>query len=111
MTTDHSDLIEELREAARTELTVEGAELAQRAVDALEALTTERTITINDKVIEATARELANLEPGEPWPTNEELGGSLTGTRDDEYHDGFREYAKEVLEAAYDAQNPEGDPR
>ena len=39
------------------------------------------------------ARIIARLEPGEEWPTNEELGGSMTGTRDDEFR-------REMLEQA-----------
>ncbi|SDQ47752.1 hypothetical protein SAMN04488565_2627 [Leucobacter chromiiresistens] len=40
---------------------------------------------VPEEQIEAAARALACLEPGEDWPTNGELGGSPTGTRDDEY--------------------------
>lgn len=58
----------------------------------------------SEEQIERVARELAHLEPGEDWPTNEELGGSLTGTRDDEYHDGMRERAREALAVAGVAQ-------
>lgn len=32
------------------------------------------------------------------WPSNEELGGGLTGTRDDEYKDAMREQAVEFIE-------------
>lgn len=48
-------------------------------------------------VIEACARKLADLEPGEAWPTNEELGGNPTGTRDDEYRAGMEEQAIDLL--------------
>lgn len=114
MTTDHSDLIDALRrgEFKAHKLTSRQTEkLLGMAADALEALTTERTITINDTAMEAGARELVDLEEGEPWPTNEELGGSMTGTRDDELRDGARERAAEILTAIYAAQNPEGGPR
>lgn len=49
-------------------------------------------------LVDAIARRLASLEPNEPWPTNEELGGSLTGTRDDEYRHGMNEQATEILD-------------
>lgn len=58
------------------------------------------TITLDDPTpaeIEAVARTLANLEPGEPWPTNEDLGGSPTGTRDDEFRDLQTELAKDAI--------------
>ena len=48
-------------------------------------------------LVEATARLLAGLGPGDEWPTNEQLGGSLTGTRDDEYHMAKQEEATELL--------------
>lgn len=32
------------------------------------------------------------------WPSNEELGGGLTGTRDDEYKDAMCEQAVELIE-------------
>ena len=48
--------------------------------------------------IEEVARHLAELEPGEPWPSNEELGGHrLLGTRDDEYRFAMREQALELM--------------
>lgn len=50
-------------------------------------------------VIEAMARALAHLEPGEDWPTNDELGGNPTGTRDDEFREAHRDDAR----AAYAA--------
>lgn len=52
-----------------------------------------------NEAIERVARAMAGLEPGEEWPSNEALGGSLTGTRDDEYRDGMREQAKEAITA------------
>jgi hypothetical protein len=57
----------------------------------------------NAEAIEKAARALAGLEDGEPWPTNAELGGNLTGTRDDEYHDAMTEDATTTLSAAYPA--------
>jgi hypothetical protein len=42
----------------------------------------------------ALARELAFLEPGEDWPSNEALGGSLTG---DEYRAAMHEQAADYL--------------
>jgi len=47
--------------------------------------------------VERLAKALAQLEPDESWPTNAELGGSLTGTRDDEFRDGKRDEARELL--------------
>ena len=44
-------------------------------------------------------RAYANLEPGEEWPTNEELGGhALLGTRDDEFKFETRDKATEALD-------------
>lgn len=50
-------------------------------------------------VIAHTARAMALLEPGEEWPSNEALGGSLTGTRDDEYRDAMHDEARDTLTA------------
>src|SRR5690606_32963224 len=58
--------------------------------------------------IEAAAKAMAGMQPGEEWPTNEELGGSLTGTRDDEFRAGMLEKAKPGLTAALDALDLEG---
>ncbi|MEJ6490806.1 hypothetical protein PQI23_13875 [Leucobacter sp. USCH14] len=55
---------------------------------------------VPEEQIEAAARALACLEPGADWPTNGELGGSPTGTRDDEYRDGMRNQALAAMEAA-----------
>lgn len=52
--------------------------------------------------VEAVARALAQLEPGEDWPTNSALGGGLTGARDDEYRSAMRDQAREAI-AALDA--------
>lgn len=56
--------------------------------------------TIPAEAVEAAARALAMLEPGEEWPTNEALGGSLTGTRDDEYRREMFDQARDALAAA-----------
>ena len=61
----------------------------------------QREALLSDDMIERVARELANLDPGDDWPTNIELGGNpFTGTRDDEYKRGMHERAREVLGAA-----------
>lgn len=52
-----------------------------------------------DEAVERVARLLACLEPGEEWPSNEALGGNLTGTRDHEYRDGMRDQAREAIDA------------
>ena len=51
--------------------------------------------------VEALARELAQLDAGDPWPSNDDLGGHhILGTRDDEYRFAMLEEAREVLTAA-----------
>jgi hypothetical protein len=57
------------------------------------------SVTNEDVRIEIAARTIAGLEKGEPWPSNADLGGGPTGTRDDEYRDAMRDQAREVLEA------------
>lgn len=52
-----------------------------------------------DAAVERMARVFADLDPGEPWPTNEELGGGLTGTRDDEYRYSCMDRAHAALDA------------
>lgn len=52
--------------------------------------------------VEAVARALARLDPGEDWPTNFALGGGLTGALDDEYRSAMRDQAREAI-AALDA--------
>lgn len=52
-----------------------------------------------DAAVERMARAFACLEPGEPWPTNEELGGGPTGTRDDEYRHECMDRARAALGA------------
>ena len=55
-------------------------------------------LTPNHPAVEELARELAELKPGEPWPSNEELGGHrLLGTRDDEYRFAMRDQALELM--------------
>lgn len=86
------------------------ADVAWEAADALHAVDaglvcalpappTERTITINDTVIEAVAKKIASSS-GNVW---EEL------SRDRKR--GYRWVAMSSLDAAYAAQNPEGDPK
>ena len=58
-----------------------------------------------DEAVERVAR-LACLEPGEEWPSNEALGGNLTGTRDHEYRDGMRDQAREAIDALNLGRNP-----
>ena len=52
-----------------------------------------------DEIIEQTARVLACLERDEEWPTNESLGGGLTGTRDDEFRQEMIDQATELWNA------------
>ena len=51
----------------------------------------------NHLAVEALARELAFLNDGDPWPSNKELGGSPTGTRDDEFRAAQEETAVEHI--------------
>lgn len=62
----------------------------------------------DEALVEKAARTLAGLAPNEAWPTNEALGGSLTGTRDDEYRDAMRDDARAVLDAVADEIRAEG---
>jgi hypothetical protein len=48
---------------------------------------------------DVVARAVAELEPGEDWPTNAALGGSLTGTRDDEFRAACEGDADRVIAA------------
>ena len=58
-------------------------------------------LTPNHPAVEALARELAQLDAGDPWPSNDDLGGHhILGTRDDEYRFAMLEEAREVLNAA-----------
>lgn len=54
-------------------------------------------LTITDEMVERGALTLADEEK---WPTNEELGGGLTGTRGDELRESCRDEARRILEAA-----------
>lgn len=76
------------------------AEIVVRA-DAPELLTEVKrlreALTITDEMVERGALALAYTDE---WPTNEELGGNLTGTRDDEFRDSCRDEARRILEAA-----------
>lgn len=53
----------------------------------------------NDAAVERMARVFADLDPGEPWPTNADLGGGPTGTRDDEFWHDCMDHARAVLAA------------
>ena len=58
-------------------------------------------ITPNHPAVEALARELAQLDAGDPWPSNDDLGGHhILGTRGDEYRFAMLEEARAVLNAA-----------
>jgi hypothetical protein len=69
------------------------------------------SVTNEDVRIEIAARTIAGLEKGEPWPSNADLGGGPTGTRDDEYRDAMREQAREVLEAVDAVTRPSSEVR
>ena len=72
---------------------------------ALKGLPSVSVIYLDEDAVEAAARSLAGLDEGDTWPTNEELGGGLTGDRDIEYRAGKYEDARIALEAAHNAQN------
>src|SRR5690625_683862 len=64
---------------------------------------TERSHQMNipEEAVEAAAKALAELEPGEDWPSNIDLGGhALLGTRDDEFKRAMEQDAKRDLTAA-----------
>src|SRR5690625_5554059 len=64
---------------------------------------TERSHQMNnpEEAVEAAAKALAELEPGEDWPSNIDLGGhALLGTRDDEFKRAMEQDAKRALTAA-----------
>lgn len=76
----------------------EGIVVLTDATDLLaEVARLRESLTITDEMVERAALALAYVDE---WPTNEELGGSLTGTRDDELRDSCREEARGILEAA-----------
>ena len=58
---------------------------------------TRDRLTITDDMIERAALAIAGVDE---WPTNEELGGGPTGTRDDEFRDEHIDMARAALEAA-----------
>lgn len=66
---------------------------------ALDALTPVTVDDLGNDAIERMARAIADLEPGDQWPTNEELGGGPTGTRDDEYRHECMDRARGALAA------------
>lgn len=75
---------------------VERAAFVRSITDALTPVTVDE---LDEDTIERMARVLAYLDPGEPWPTNEELGGGPTGTRDDEFWHDCMDHARAVLAA------------
>lgn len=85
---------------------VDGIASAEFAQDAFMAgAEWQAAQSVSDAQVEAAARVLAELEPGEDWPTKEELGWSqVLGVQDDEYRSGMREEARAVLEAAREVQ-------
>ncbi|MFZ4843933.1 hypothetical protein [Mycetocola saprophilus] len=76
----------------------QSAKLLTSLATALEAATSP--VEPEGDVVERVARHLANLDEGESWPGNSELGGSLTGTRDDEYRAAMQDEAREILALA-----------
>lgn len=66
---------------------------------ALDALTPVAVDDLGDDAIERMARAIADLEPGDQWPTNAELGGGPTGTRDDEHRHDCMDRARAALDA------------
>lgn len=73
---------------------------APRWTDSAQRATPDPLTPINtDAAVERMARVFADLEPGEPWPTNEELGGGPTGSRDDEFWHDCMDRARAALEA------------
>lgn len=74
-------------------------EVAGKVADAIAAHLAEVVGGLREDV----ARTMAEMEPGEEWPSNETLGGSLTGTRDDEYRDAHLDQADAVLAVVVEA--------
>jgi len=62
----------------------------------------ESAQTITGDMIERAALAIAEVDE---WPTNEELGGGPTGTRDDEFRDEHIDMARVALEAALGEEN------
>lgn len=52
-----------------------------------------------DAAVERMARVFAYLDPADPWPTNADLGGGPTDTRDDEYRHERMDRAHAALDA------------
>lgn len=73
----------------------EAGEEVLRLVEEVEQLRDRLTIT--NETIERAALAIAEVDE---WPTNEELGGNLTGTRDDEFRNEHIDMARAALEAA-----------
>lgn len=80
-------------------MTFTGGPQVARIAHAANALNPMDRDDLGDAAIERMARVLADLDPGEPWPTNEELGGGPTGTRDDEYRHECMDRARAALDA------------
>ena len=55
---------------------------------------------LSDEAVEAAALEMSGFDS---WPSNGELGGGPTGTRDDEFRSANIEDARAALQAAVDA--------
>lgn len=88
--TDYKALIAEARDWS--DWTKEG-KLLHALADVLEAATVVPAV---DR--EALARVLAELVPGEDWPSNIDLGGhAALGTRDDEFRAAMLEGADRIL--------------
>lgn len=93
LTDEHVEVLKAWAEYGLS-ISTDHKELGETA-DAFHALTPIDT----DAAIERMTRVFADLEPGEPWPTNEELGGGPTGTRDDEYWHVCMDRARAALDA------------
>jgi hypothetical protein len=53
-----------------------------------------------EQMVEKVARVIAELEPGEDWPSNDALGGHWAlGTRDDEFRHAALDQARSILDA------------
>lgn len=103
MIPDYSNAIRRLRNAAHDAYYIaadKDAEDYRVAADALEALTTERTITINDAAVEALVqRRYEKVAQGQEY----------TVPGKDRWLEWLRVNVRDDLDAAYAAQNPEGD--
>jgi hypothetical protein len=97
------------REAQRRFNEVGARVTVEQARGIAEGIETAFDRLLSDEAVEAAARALAMLEPGEPWPSNEALGGGPTSTRDDEYRSIRRDEAQWALQAAIEAVAREED--